>query len=295
MADLISSTRAKYAFGGTTINSSNLTLSSAESTTLDAIISGCSTAIKKFCRRQFDSQTFDQLYDAAENDGDEGILLREFPIISVARVACNPATVLQIINNSTANQRATVAVTATGLSLVRVASGSSTTDTSVTWASNATIQAVADAVNALGNGWAANIPDDDYALRASADFLAVQGALNCKDVYAGLQIHVSELSSYSVDQKLGIIYPGPPNFISPFFESGRNHWRIIYTAGYATVPEDIQEACAQWVAQRFWATKRDPGLINQYSGGTGVAFDAGSSVIPQNVVNMIAPYRKRRA
>ena len=39
-----------------------------------------------------------------------------------------------------------------GLSLTRVASGTSSTDPSVTWVSYATLNAVAAAVNALGNG-----------------------------------------------------------------------------------------------------------------------------------------------
>jgi hypothetical protein len=48
--------------------------------------------------------------------------------------------------------------------------------------------------------------------------------------------------------------------IGPGWGGGINYWRVIYTAGYATVPEDVQEACAQWVAALFWQSKRDPGL-----------------------------------
>jgi len=34
----------------------------------------------------------------------------------------------------------------------------------------------------------------------------------------------------------------------------------IYTAGYATIPEEVQEACAQWVAHLFWQTKENPAV-----------------------------------
>lgn len=263
MADLIDSTRAKYNLGGSTINSANQTLHADESTTLSALITAVSKAIKKWCRREFDSQTFDEIY---QGTGDDVLQLREYPIISIARVAASPTTVLRVRNTSSANQRATVSVGASGLSLTRVASGSSSTDTSVTWAGNATITAVATEVDALGNGWDAEAVSG-HTLRASADLRQFQGALNAKDMWADLQIHTEELACYSIDSKKGWLYrrggrwdrctPSGPDF--DVWCAGEEY-RVIYTAGYATVPEDVQEACAQWVARLFWATKRDSSL-----------------------------------
>src|SRR5882762_5181021 len=128
MADLITTARAKY-------NLNNLTTTAAEDTTLAALVTACSKAIKKFCGREFDSQSFDELYHDA---GHDRLLLRQFPVISIARMAYAPTTVLRIKNTSSSNQRATASVTSTGLSLTRVASGITSTDTSVTWAGNAT-------------------------------------------------------------------------------------------------------------------------------------------------------------
>lgn len=298
MADLIDSTRAKYNLGGTTINSSNLTTSANENTTLAALITACSKAIKKFCRREFDSQTFDELYDG---NASVRLALKQFPIISVARVAYGPTTVLRITNTSTSNQRATVALGASGLSLVRAASGTVTTDTSIVWATYTTIATVAAAVNALGNGWAATIPDSQFNNWASADLRAVQGALNAKDVYADIRLHTNELSGYEIDQAKGIIYLDSWSDIVSFFDDcdvpnwggGRHYWRVIYTAGFATVPEDVQEACAQWVSERFWLTKRDPGVMNTFASGTGTSYSEGLGVMPGSVQAMLGPYIKR--
>src|SRR5262249_61998636 len=53
------------------------------------------------------------------------------------------------------------------------------------------------------------------------------------------------------------------------FNAGREAWgwlpgvdnyRVVYTAGYATVPEEVQEACAQWVAHLFWQSKENPAV-----------------------------------
>src|SRR5256714_4958793 len=112
MSDLITSARAKYS-----INQSSFT--AAEDTTISALVTAVSKAVRSYCRRQFDSQSFDELYSGT---GNEYLLLKEYPILSVARVAYNPRTVLTIKNTSSSNQRATVAVTSTGLTLVRVAS-----------------------------------------------------------------------------------------------------------------------------------------------------------------------------
>jgi hypothetical protein len=278
MADLITSARAKY-------NLNNLATTSAEDTTLAALVTACSKAIKKYCRREFDSQTFDELYDHPVSGR---LLLRQFPILSISRAAFEPTTVLRVKNTSASNQRATVAVTSTGLSLMRVASGVSSTDTSVTWAANATLTAVATAVNALGNGWSAAVADTAYNNRASADLRAVQGALHAKDVDAELKIHLQESRGYSIDAERGILAVGTGDW--PLLDGATNYWRVIYTAGFATVPEDVQEACAQWVAALFFQTKRDPGLSQEtlLASGARTPF----STIPPGAKALLAPYRK---
>ncbi len=243
MADLITSARAKYG-----INQASF--SAAEDTTIAALVTAVSRAVRRFCKREFDSQAFDELYSG----GEFWLFLDQYPIISVSRVAGGPRTVLNVTNTSSANQRATVAVGSSGLTLVRVASGTTTTDTSITWAGNATVQAVKNAINALGNGWSASIPDSNYSLWPSADLRAIQGALNAKDAQAPLKLHVDEVSDYEIDASRGMLYR------ECGWGEGVLNYRVIYTAGYSTIPEDVQEACAQWVAALYWETKENPAV-----------------------------------
>jgi hypothetical protein len=284
MSDLITTARAKYNLG-------NLSTTSDEDTTLAALVTACSRAIRRFCKREFDSQQFDELYHGTDHPR---LALRQFPVVSVARVAYDPVAVLRVTNTSTANQRATVAVAASGLSLVRVASGVTTTDTSVTFAGNVTLSAVAAAVIALGNGWSATVTDAAHNNRASADLRALQGALNARDVTAELMLHVQELAAYEVDAARGWLTRTPAPFLPDDWRrglgwrGGLNYWRVIYTAGYATVPEDVQEACAQWVAARFWQTKRDPGLAHEVI--PGVASRTPDRAMPPGVQLLLQPY-----
>jgi len=259
MANLITADRARA-----NINQSSF--SSGEDDTIDTLVAAVSQAVRNYCRREFDAQSFDELYCGS---GNRLLLLKQYPIVSVSRVAVSPAVVLTIRNSSSSNQRATVSVTSTGISLVRVASGVSSMS-SVTFAGNVTLSAVKDAVNALGNGWSASVTDSRYELWASSDLRAVQGALNAKDFDAPLRIHLEELSNYSVDTALGMLIWEPDCADGVGWSEGRDNYRVIYSAGYATVPEDVQEACAQWVAALFWQTKDNPAVYPDLP-GAGIA------------------------
>jgi hypothetical protein len=245
VADLITSARAKQ-------NINQATFTAAEDSTISALVTAVSKAVRRICRREFDSQSFDRLYS-----GRGGLLLPldEYPILSVSRVAGCPTTVLTVTNLSAANQRATVAVGPAGLTLVRVASGITSTDTTVTWASFPTIAAVQGAVAALGNGWGATLPDSTYAMWPSTDLRAIQGALNARDVKAPLRVHAVDIGDYEVDPNRGWLIRDAAGW-----NQGRNNYRVVFTAGYATVPEDVQEACAQWVAALYWQTKDNPAV-----------------------------------
>jgi hypothetical protein len=37
---------------------------------------------------------------------------------------------------------------------------------------------------------------------------------------------------------------------------GIDNYRVQYQAGYSTIPNDLQEACAEWAAALFWQTKQ---------------------------------------
>ena len=279
MADLITSARAKY-------NLNNLATTTNEDATIAALVTACSKAIKRFTRREFDSQAFDELYPGTSG---QALILNHIPIINVARVAYGPTTVLLVTNASSANQRATVQVTASGLDLTRVASGISTIN-SLTFAANVTLTALAAAITALGNGWSAQVADSRYANWPSADLRAAQGAFFAKDANAELRIHVNELTDYDMDANRGLLFRAGSYLVEDLggWTGGVNYWRVVYTAGFATVPEDVQEACAQWVAALFWQSKRDPGLAAETIPGAVSRQPQGD--LPPLVRRLLSPY-----
>ncbi len=277
MADLIDSARALS-------NLNNLATSSDENTTLDALISAVSNSIENYCWRSFASTSYDELYPG--NHRSE-LILRNYPTLAVERVAYAPLGVLRITNTSPSNQRATVKVTATGLELIHVASGVSTTDT-ILFGAQPTLGALASAITALSNGWSGIVLNPNDSLRASADLRALQGAFQAMNLNADLKLHTSELSGFDVDAERGCLTRGD-GFL---WDGGLHHWRVLYSAGFSDIPDDVQEACAEWVAQLFWQTKRDPGLASESIPGTVSRMPLRD--MPASVKLLLGPYRNWR-
>src|SRR5262249_53785453 len=95
MADLISRAYAQEHIG-------QASFTSAENTLTDDLVASCSVAIRRFCRREFNSQQFDELYRG--NDS-LSLILAQTPIISIDRVLRNPTTVVEITNTVSTNQQ----------------------------------------------------------------------------------------------------------------------------------------------------------------------------------------------
>ena len=306
--DLITLARAKQNIQSITDGS--------QDTLLAALITALSDAVEKFCRRDFTSKGYDELYSGT---GDRRLLLREYPIQSVQSVRYRLVTVLKITNTDQAtNQQARVSVTSTGLTLIRTASGVVTVVTSVTFAGNPTIQGMAVAVNALGNGWQAQIVGDpggsggpgDYGLWPSADLYVKpsyvdgttsQGALSARGIFAELRLHTYELSGWQFDPRGWLLRAIPytdPELLHPedlIWPVGLNNFRVQYTAGYTTIPEAVQEATSEWVAEAYYQTLRDPQLSHQLTSGgsaSGWNDDFARGKPPGKVLALLKPYRR---
>lgn len=298
--NLCSRERAKYNLPSAT---------PADDRTIDALIGAVSAAIQKHCRRTLALSRFDEVLDGTLDDR---LLLREYPIQAIESVRHSPQPVLEVINTQTsANQQARVAVTSSGLELVRVASGTLSRDTSVTFASFPTLAALAAAVTALGNGWSARAASMDFALFPAQDLWVApcfgdapqsQGAMDCRGRYAALSLHTQELAGYAWDAR-GWLYrrdvwhdAGFDPLLQPTspWRGGPGYWRVQYTAGYQEIPEDVQEACAAWVSVMFEQTKHDPSLATLAVPGTiSQTWTRPRMQPPVRIAALLAPYRRQ--
>jgi hypothetical protein len=299
MSDLITNQRAR-------INLPNAAAS--DDTTIDVLISAASRAIEKYCQRDFVSTTYDELYNG---NGDRRLVLRQYPLLSVQSVRYRPVTVLKVTNNLANTPQARVQVTSTGVNLVTVTSGVSTTLT-VPFAGNATLLALQTAISALGSGWlaqsmgydqwpAADLYSPNGSAGSTSPAPATQGYLTAAGQFAELKMHTYELAGYQLDPRRGWLLRAipytDPELLHPedlIWPVGINNFRVQYTAGYATVPEDVQEACAELVATYYQQRGRDLSLSSEDIANTYRYSAANFDQLPKRVEALLRPYRNYR-
>lgn len=263
------------------------TFSTTDDATIEKMIAVHSEAIQLYLGRRVPAEDYKELYSG---DGEQYLFLNQMPVNTVARCATGTTTVLQIENtNWPTSSRATVEVTSTGLTLKRVASGTTTTST-VAFATYTTINAVATQIDTLGNGWDATVPDSNYGTWASADLLARQGAMNA--INGGkveLKIHTEEVDAFEILEAQGVLahpYGWPRGF---------QNIRIDFNAGFKDVPEPIQAGCAIMVAGAYKEASRDPMTAFQktadFSYNAAAIYSRG---FPANVKRLIDPYIMKR-
>ncbi len=265
MPDLITNSRAIQSATLAALNASNPAY-------LASLITAASDAIRAACHRDFTQTTYSEYHSGSGAAGAlEPLRLRQFPVIEIQRVASFPRPALLVLNTDPAtNQRATVETTTAAVQLVRVASGVPAIAV-LAYATYPTVAQLATAINTLGAGWSATVQTQaaagDFSRWPTADFKPLQGAVTAFQGGAYLEIYGEDVPPFSgspdslddsaspapgwrLDEETGELY-------ARRFPRGHLNVRIDYVAGYAVVPQSIQEACVQLVQDLYQA-----GLVN---------------------------------
>ena len=274
MSDLITLARAKQAIPD---------VPAADEPIVEALIDAATEAITVYCRRTFPLTSWDEI-TSGRPDGK--LALKQFPIATVSRIAVADRAALRLVNENTAtNQRATARLTSTGLVLTRVATGVTTVDSSILWSGHVTLQAVANAVTALGNGWKGSAVEG-YGLWPSVDLRPQTLSKPCLIAPAEFFVHDVETSADRIDADAGFVFGD--------FPVGDGNIRVEYTAGFTTVPEAVQQACAMLVAQWYSEGKHD--ASRRFDGlGDAQYSRFAPSGLPDHVRRLLAPWRNLMA
>jgi hypothetical protein len=271
---------------------------------LASLISAASDSVRQNCRRQLTLSSFTE-YHGGGIYIREPLRLREYPVAEVMRVAASPRPALLVQNvDAATNQRATVETTAAGVRLVRIASAV-LTSTDLPYATYPTVAALAGAINVLGNGWSATIRND-FANWPSADFKPLQGAVSALLGGRDLEMY-SEIvqpftawpysageaqwddgfqsaAGWRLDEETGELFGR--------FPRGQLNIRIDYRAGYASIPQAVQEACVQVVQDLYQAGLVNNTLKKATLGSSSVELKDTSVVVQMSpkVQLLLAPY-----
>lgn len=293
LPDLITTSRAAQ-------NPALATLNGVNASYLASLMTAASAAIRSACRRDFSQASYTE-YHSGGIYLREPIRLRQFPVLEITRVASRPQPALRVQNaDSTGNQRATVETTAAALRLFRVASATPVTN-DLPFATYPTLGQLAAAVSALGAGWSAQVLGG-FSLWPAADLKPLQGAATA--LFGGYEL---ELYTEQVQPFLSWppgdacdAAPGPSGWrlddetgeLFARFPRGRLNVRVDYAAGFADIPQPVQEACVQLVLDLYNA-----GLVNTtlkkatLGGGSFELKDQTSTAVLSGKVSLLlAPY-----
>lgn len=293
--DLITVSRA-------TQNATLLALNTSNPAYLASLISAASAAIEQYCLRTFSQSTYSEYYDG-HLYVDQPIRLRQYPVLEISRIATNPTPAILISNTGSSVQRATIETTATGVKVVTVASGVSTATTPL-YATYVTLNALAAAITAIGSGFTATVqtaPNINLGLFPSADLAPLQGAMTTIGGNgAYLYVYLEDLQPFSftsdygfgggLSSRYGWRLDDAAGQIHGRFPRGTRNLRIDYTAGYATIPQDIQEACVSLVQHRYQTSQVNSALKSAQLGNASFVI-ADLKKIPGDVMQVLNYYR----
>ena len=74
------------------------------------------------------------------------------------------------------------------------------------------------------------------------------------------------------------------------WRSCRRNIRVDYTAGFATVPDDIQQACAELIKNVYDAASRDQSLESERIGN--YAYKVSTAPLSRSAENKLGPWRR---
>ncbi|MDB5353601.1 MAG: hypothetical protein JWN24_54 [Phycisphaerales bacterium] len=300
MSDLITPSRAAQ-------NPTLASLSASNPGYLASLITAASDAIRRACGRDFTLCSYTE-YQSGGIYIREPLRLRQFPVVEITRIACNPLPALLVQNaDPLTNQRATVETTATSVRVVRIASAVATTS-DLLYASYPTIASMASAINALGGGWAATVRGD-FANWPSADFKPLQGATTALTGGRDLELYTEAVQPFTAWADAGGSGSAGADDLSQGtagwrlddetgelfgrFPRGRLNVRIDYRAGFATIPQPVQEACVQLVQDLYQAGLVNNTLKKATLGASSVELKSSTAAtqLSPKVQLLLSPYR----
>ncbi|MHC4464668.1 MAG: head-tail connector protein [Planctomycetota bacterium] len=261
---------------------------------LDNLIDRASDAIEKYCHRTFASTAYRERYDG---DGETNLFLNQYPITAVTMVSVGSHDAIRITNTSSDAFSAYVTVgemgdLSTSLALV-VVGGTNDGTSTLNFAARATytLATLVTAINALGSGWAATLALTAEQYWDACEILPVM-AYQCLDSYTYLSVPDDPKQGYEIYAKRGEL------LLSSRFSTGCQNVTVRYTAGYSTIPDDLEQICIDLVQVYYKSKGLDSTVKREKLDDHDITYadegGGGARDLPQHIRRRLAPYKKWR-
>ena len=315
------------------LRAGGLCLTTPQFEALTALTKSASRLIRRHCNRFFNRcgprgvasgiPAYDGLYSI--DWPSRTFLLRQYPLNAPPVVRTNPTVALTVWNTASTAVRAWVTMTTdgtvedvddvspatTGLVLYSVAAGV-TSNTAFTWSLYPTLTELAAAIGGV-SGWQATVTDG-YGGWPSSDFRAGQGSqpalgyqsqvgfsvmaddVPCLyDARRGTVTLAEQLNDPFTSPRFGMYLQTDLDDVTVY--GGPQGIRVQYDAGWDVVPEDVQNACVETIADMLNRLSLDQNLGSESDGARSYVLNTAFAnyALPKSVIGKLAPYRSPRA
>jgi hypothetical protein len=261
---------------------------------LEDAIDRATSIIETHCDRKLKSRVF---YEFVMPQGERTVTVDNYPIVSIDTIAYGSAISMTIESDSASTDvLATVENNGTNIRLRKVASDGTSTTATLALSDYLTTSAIVNYINASVSGWSATLTENAYSFS-----LYRFGGRGVIDAPCNFEYPRDNVSEYRVDYSTGLIhliadrFPGirSDDASANRFPSGFYPVFVQYTAGFETVPADLQQVCIEVAADLYRERKQDKTITSESLGDYSYT-QAGVAELLEGRMGKLAGYREIR-
>lgn len=269
-------------------------------TLIDALVDRATSALEAYCGHCFGEDTYRHRFDG---DGTTSLFLPEFPVTQVTLLSTALQDVIRITNTSSDAWHTYIEVVesasdpSVSSTMNLVIQGGASDGSNALTLSSYTLTTLVAAINALGSGWAATLNISDSGVWDAPELLPCSG-LHCLNDYAYVQIPYEPNIDFIIKGQRNPPYTGNVGELRlPIgFANGNKNVVVRYTAGYPTIPDDLEQICLDLVQVYYKSRNTDSTVKREKLGDHDITYaesgGGGARDIPAHIAKRLAPYKR---
>jgi hypothetical protein len=261
---------------------------------LEDAIDRATAIIESHCDRKLKARTFSEW---CMPSGERTFTVDNYPIVSIDTISYGSAISMTISSDTASTDViATVENNGTNIRLRKVTYAGATELTTLAVADYVSTRQLVNYINLAVSGWTATLTEN--ALTASLYRFGGRGVI---DAPCNFEYPRDNVSEYRVDYDTGLVhiiadrFPGirSDNASANRFPSGFFPVFVQYTAGFETVPADLEQACIEIAADLYRERKQDKTITSESLGDYNYT-QAGVAELLEGRMGKLASYREIR-
>lgn len=269
-------------------------------TLIDSLVGRATSALEAYCGHTFGEDDYRHRFDG---DGSTSLFLPEFPVTKVSLLSTALQDVIRITNASSDAWHAYIEVVesasdpSVSSTINLVIQGGTNDGSDPLTLSSYTLTSLVVAINALSKGWSAILNISDQGVWDAPEIIPCSG-LHCLNNYAYVQIPYDPNIDFAIIGQRNPPYNGNIGEIRlPIgFATGKQNITIKYTAGYPTIPDDLEQICIDLINVYYKSRNTDSTVKREKLGDHDITYaeegGGGARDIPSHIAKRLAPYKR---